>query len=189
MPYDSPIAHISKVALYTPDVFYHYHYISKKNMVTSVETRALRVIRQKLEDIEVDLNTLKANVESGLKEYPPVTSCLLSQKDKCTKAKVGQYTYSICLLGEAKQDSTRLGAWTVDINKDYASNRTVEYIGGVTCWNGIQRKLVVEFSCGAKEEIVSLSEPSTCHYHATMKSPCFCTDEYVDDLKKKMEVM
>ena len=188
MPYDSPIVHISKVALYTPDVFYHYHYLSKKNTLSSVETRALRTIRSKLESIEVDLNTLKASVESGLKQYPPVTSCLLSQKDKCTKAKVGQYVYSICMLGEAKQDSTRLGTWTVDIDKDYALNRTVEYVGGVTCWNGIQRKLVVEFSCGEKEEIVSLSEPSTCNYHATMKSPCFCTDEYVDSLKKKMEI-
>lgn len=95
----------------------------------------------------------------------------------------GQYSYSICIFGDAKQDSTRLGTWSKDTVRDYKSNHTVVFTGGTTCWNGIQRSLVVEFACGIKEEIVALTEPSTCSYHAEMKSPCFCDEEYVASIE------
>ena len=187
MPYDSPLSHIMKVAYHTSDVFYHYHFISNKNVITSVETRLMRTIHAKIQILQSELDSLQTSVEEGLKQYPPVTSGLLSQKDQCITSSFGQYSYSLCILGEAKQDSTKLGSWSLDVNRDYAKNRTVEYTGGATCWNGIQRKLVVDFECGAQEEITSLSEPSTCQYHAVMKSPCFCTDEYLEGVKRRME--
>ncbi|KNB45580.1 glucosidase 2 subunit beta-like protein [Blastocystis sp. subtype 4] len=169
MPYDSPLSHIMKVAYRTSDVFYHYHFISGKNAISSVETRLMKTIRSKLYTLQSELDSLQASTEEGLKQYPPVTSCLLSQKGQCITSSFGQYSYSLCILGEAKQDNTKLGSWSLDMNRDYAMNRTIEYIGGTTCWNGIQRKLVVDFECGAREEIRSLSEPSTCQYYAVVK--------------------
>ena len=91
------------------------------------------------------------------------------------------------MLGEAKQGSVRMGTWTIDSSRDYMANRTVEYVGGQSCWNGIERRLVVDFECGEKEEIVNLVEPSTCRYKAVMKSPCFCTDDTVETIRKKMD--
>ena len=46
---------------------------------------------------------------------------------------------------------------------------------------------MVDFECGEKEEIVNLVEPSTCRYKAVMKSPCFCTDDTVETIRKKMD--
>ena len=185
MPPNSSIAHISKVALHTPELFYHYFFVSAANRPASTETRFLLKMIREVADRQSILSQIKEKLE-GNNAYSPTVKCLLNQKDQCTTSHFGQYDYSICILGEAKQGSVRLGTWKIDSTRDYAANRTVEYIGGQSCWNGIERRLVVDFECGEKEEIVNVVEPSTCRYKAVMKSPCFCTDDVVETIRNKM---
>jgi protein kinase C substrate 80K-H len=45
---------------------------------------------------------------------------------------------------------------------------------GTKCWNGPARSLTVEVSCGAEDEILTVEEPDTCRYVATMTSPAAC---------------
>ena len=130
----------------------------------------------KLEEAE------KLCVENAV-QVADATQCLFNVRDQCAQLQVASYLYSICIFGDAKQDQTKLGNWKYDPSRDYSLNHTVEYLGGQRCWNGIERKLVVDFKCGEKEEIVSITEPSTCSYYAIMKSPCFCTESYVAELK------
>lgn len=179
MPYDSPLKHIARVAYHTPELFAAYFHVPASAVQESVDTRLVKLVREKLTTVERELDDVQRSIQERVKEYPPTTACLLSQENQCVSAPFGQYSYSICIFGDAKQDSTRLGTWSKDTVRDYKSNHTVVFTGGTTCWNGIQRSLVVEFACGVKEEVVALTEPSTCSYHAEMKSPCFCDEEYV----------
>lgn len=183
MPYDSPLKHIARVAFHTPEMLAHYFHVPASAVQESVDSRLLRLVREKLDTVERDLGDVQQAIRESVKKYPPTTACLLSQENACVSAPFGQYSYSVCIFGEAKQDATRLGTWSKDTARDYKSNHTVVFTGGTTCWNGIQRSLVVEFACGVKEEIVALSEPSTCSYRAEMKSPCFCDEEYVASIE------
>lgn len=185
MPPNSTIVHISQVALHTPELFYHYFFVSSANVEASSETRLLRQLQSKVAERKNLLHEIEESVRAN-RAYSPTMQCLASQKDKCVKARFGQYEYSICILGEAKQDHVKLGSWEVD-GSDFSTNQTVVYTGGQVCWNGIERTLTVDFECGEKEAITSLIEPSTCSYKAVMTSPCFCTEELIETISKKMD--
>ena len=186
LPSNTTFKHLLQVAYHAPDVLYHYHFIHKQNVMKSAETRLYDLFLSRIQQSYKKIEELEGKVQSELKTYSPTTQCLISQKNKCTSKQIGQYQYSICIAGEAKQDNTRLGEWKLDLNSDYYKNATVEYSGGVRCWNGIERKLIVKYECGKKEEIISISEPSTCLYEAVMKSPCFCSEELVSSLREKL---
>ena len=186
LPYNASITHFLHVAKYTPDVFYHYHFVASKDVATSAETRLLRALHQQIKEEKATLEKLQEEVETEKKVYSPVVQCLLQQKERCTSNHVGQYEYSICIGGEAKQDSVRLGKWKIDVDVDYEKNSTVVFEEGQRCWNGIERSLTVKFECGKAEEIVSLMEPSTCKYQAVMKSPCFCTESVVKSIESQL---
>ena len=189
LPYNASFSFLTQVASNTPDMFYHYHFIQKKNIKKSVETRLLGMIVSRIHQSQKGLEEIEEMIRKEMKQYSPIVQCLISQKDECVTQTIGQYKYSVCIAGEAKQDSVRLGEWKLDVNYDYIANSTVVYSGGTRCWNGIERQLVAKFECGKKEEIVSLTEPSTCHYEATIKSPCFCSKELVDNIKAKLNYL
>ena len=186
LPYNTSLSHLLHVAKFSPDVLYHYHFISSKNVATSAETRLLRALHQQIREEKEKLEKLQEKVETEKKVYPPVVQCLLHQKEQCTTKHFGQYEYSICIGGEASQDSVRLGKWKIDVDVDYEKNSTVVFEEGQRCWNGIERSLKVQFECGKEEEIVSLIEPSTCKYQAIMKSPCFCTESVVKSIESQL---
>lgn len=186
LPYNASITHFLHVAKYTPDIFYHYHFVASKDVATSAETRLLRALHQQIKEEKATLEKLQEEVETEKKVYSPVVQCLLQQKERCTSNHVGQYEYSICIGREAKQDSVRLGKWKIDVDVDYEKNSTVVFEEGQRCWNGIERSLTVKFECGKAEEIVSLMEPSTCKYQAVMKSPCFCTESVVKSIESQL---
>lgn len=96
---------------------------------------------------------------------------LYSLRDKCYETQSGEYTYSICLFGQAKQSSTRLGSMK-DVSEDAAE---IEFTGGDKCWNGPERSLKVTLECGALPvELFAVDEPATCVYTATLRTPIAC---------------
>lgn len=186
MPYNSTMNFIAQVAYHSPDMLYHYHYVAKKHVEKSVETRLYGMLLGRVKQVQKELAEVEQKMKDELKEYPPTVQCLISQKDECASKQIGQYRYSICIGGQAKQDNVKLGEWSLDVNYDYGKNSTIAYNGGTRCWNGIERRLIAKFECGKKEEIVSIIEPSTCQYEAVVKSPCFCSDDLLESLKEKM---
>lgn len=42
------------------------------------------------------------------------------------------------------------------------------------CWNGPERSVSVDLSCGLTNEILSISEPEKCEYHFTATTPALC---------------
>lgn len=186
LPYNTTFTFFTQVAVNSPDFLFHYHFIQRKNVMKGAETRLLGMIIDRIKKSQNGLAEIEEKVMSELKEYSPTTQCLISQKEQCVSKRFGQYEYSICTGGEAKQDSVLLGKWNLDLNRDYVKNSTIEFNGGNRCWNGIERKLVAKYQCGRKEKILSLTEPSTCHYEAVIESPCFCSEELVDSIKAKL---
>ncbi|KAF9954124.1 hypothetical protein BGZ72_004887 [Mortierella alpina] len=94
--------------------------------------------------------------------------------DKCFEYKDMEYTYSLCLFGEAlqkAQSSTSLGKFSNWVGDNYD---TQLYTGGTKCWNGPERSVKVIMSCGVVNEIVAVSEPSKCEYLYKFRTPAAC---------------
>ncbi|KAF8944936.1 hypothetical protein BGZ47_003484 [Haplosporangium gracile] len=96
--------------------------------------------------------------------------------DQCIEFKEIEYTYTVCLFGEAKQKSnsdTSLGTFSSWVGDNYD---TQLYTGGARCWNGPERSVKVVMTCGTKNKIVAVSEPSKCEYLYKMETPALCLD-------------
>ncbi|KAG0002387.1 hypothetical protein BGZ65_002680, partial [Modicella reniformis] len=94
--------------------------------------------------------------------------------DECLDYKDVEYTYTLCLFGSAKQEShfdTALGKFSSWVGDNYD---TQLYSGGAKCWNGPERSVKVVMSCGAKNEIVAVSEPNKCEYLFNFRTPALC---------------
>ncbi|KAG0296762.1 hypothetical protein BGZ96_008622 [Linnemannia gamsii] len=96
--------------------------------------------------------------------------------DQCVEFKEIEYTYSVCLFGEAKQKShsdTSLGTFSSWVGDNYD---TQLYTGGARCWNGPERSVKVMMTCGTENKILAVSEPSKCEYLYKMETPAVCYD-------------
>lgn len=96
--------------------------------------------------------------------------------DQCIEFKEIEYTYTVCLFGEAKQKShsdTSLGTFSSWEGDNYD---TQLYTGGARCWNGPERSVKVMMTCGTENKIVAVSEPSKCEYLYKMETPAVCHD-------------
>ncbi|KAF9320731.1 hypothetical protein BGZ91_004674 [Linnemannia elongata] len=94
--------------------------------------------------------------------------------DNCFDFKDTEYTYSICLFGDANQSShssTHLGKFSGWEGDNYDVQM---YTGGAKCWNGPERSVKLVMSCGTKTEIVSVTEPEKCEYLFKLQTPAVC---------------
>ncbi|KAJ1643744.1 hypothetical protein LPJ64_004523 [Coemansia asiatica] len=152
--------------------------------VKDIEER-LAEARSSYWDLQSEKSTLK-NTVSNLRE--------LLQKDlgpddvylpvdkQCYSLDTGEYTYEVCLLDRATQISNKdgsrqsLGSFTefgrlADGEVDYSVHR---YLQGTKCWNGPNRSLVALFECADEIQVLGVSEPEKCEYHAKMAGPFAC---------------
>lgn len=136
----------------------------------AAEARAtLADTTQSLGTHETDLRVLDAKLA---KAYGP-DRVLYALRDQCYETQSGEYTYSVCVFGDAKQSNTRLGAMQ-DINDDDALT-TLTFSGGDKCWNGPERSIQVALECGALPvELYAVDEPATCVYTAKLRTPLAC---------------
>ncbi|KAG9072543.1 hypothetical protein KI688_000314 [Linnemannia hyalina] len=130
-------------------------------------------VREGIRDIE-----RKLNMDFG----PDETFAQLA--DNCFDFKDSEYTYSICLFGDANQSShssTHLGKFSGWEGDSYDIQM---YTGGAKCWNGPERSVKLVMSCGTKTEIVSVAEPEKCEYLFKLQTPAVCPvpeDEVEDE--------
>ncbi|KAF9964202.1 hypothetical protein BGZ70_006784 [Mortierella alpina] len=109
--------------------------------------------------------------------------------EKCFEYKDMEYTYSLCLFGEALQkshSSTSLGKFSKWIGDNYD---TQLYTGGTKCWNGPERSVKVVMSCGVVNEIVAVSEPSKCEYLYKFRTPAACRVISDKDVAEDMDML
>jgi hypothetical protein len=102
---------------------------------------------------------------------------------------MSRYTYEACIFGKVQQHSTSatsLGEFQKLIGPlTDASGSTefiVQYSRGTYCYSisaGRQATMVIQ--CGGADELVSVSEKTTCEYTLVFKSPLACTES---DLKR-----
>ncbi|TMW69713.1 hypothetical protein Poli38472_001869 [Pythium oligandrum] len=143
---------------------------------SAVEARKnLADAKDKLNKSERDWDKLKKIVE---KEYGE-DRVLYAVSEQCFSTPSGEYTYSMCFFGSAKQDSTSLGKME---DPDPANPNELIFQGGTTCWNGPARSLKVTMECGATTELYNVDEPSTCVYTAKLKTPLVCNEKYKQSL-------
>ncbi|CAO3646669.1 unnamed protein product [Mucor fragilis] len=157
----------------------------------SNEKAALENTRKLVREAEGQVNTLENNldkVKKGLATDYGVDREWLKLKDVCIEKDEGEYTYSLCFLGDAYQksnkDSTRtnLGKFAkFDGGDDLYKVHT--HIHGTRCWNGPERSVKATIECGLNNEILDVSEPEKCEYHFRMLSPAVCKS--VADAEKK----
>ncbi|KAJ9094012.1 hypothetical protein QFC20_006992 [Naganishia adeliensis] len=103
----------------------------------------------------------------------------------CIDREQGDYTYTLCFFGKVTQRSNKDGAthhlgtyagWNAPDaqpgTEAYYSKQL--YNRGLKCWNGPERSVNVDLSCGTANEITHISEPEKCEYRFQVTSPALC---------------
>jgi len=115
-------------------------------------------------------------------------------KGKCFDLRDAQYGYSVCPFGRASQDGTHLGTFSgwragggAGAGAGAASHGAMLFKDGAACWGGPARSLALLFSCGTKDELVSVGEPEKCTYEAAFKTPAACDAAAAAELKLSLE--
>jgi len=94
---------------------------------------------------------------------------------KCLEQRFRQHGYKICYYRTAKQDSVSLGSFEGWDNSGHSAVMLFE--NGQRCQAGPPRSLRLRFTCGPREELLDLSEPSWCAHEAQVSHPSACGPE------------
>ncbi|KAJ3857201.1 glucosidase II beta subunit-like-domain-containing protein [Lentinula lateritia] len=150
--------------------------------------------RQVLTDAENELNKVKKekeNAENDLKEIFNIHGYGLEGEWKkldgtCLRTENGDYTYEVCLFGEAKQIPNKGGS-TFSLGKFASWNPSPDikpgeeayyqkqiYNRGARCWNGPERNVVLLLGCGTENTLNSVVELEKCEYQFTGTTPALC---------------
>ncbi|TPX33441.1 hypothetical protein SeMB42_g07469 [Synchytrium endobioticum] len=106
---------------------------------------------------------------------------------KCFSGDSAEYTYEVCLMDKVLQkqgsgysiDLGKFSRWGGRDSSALPGNQKytrMMYEDGLACWNGPARSTEVVIECGAKNAVVSVSEPSKCEYLVYIASPAACVD-------------
>ncbi|KAL0575900.1 hypothetical protein V5O48_006073 [Marasmius crinis-equi] len=104
----------------------------------------------------------------------------------CLEKDTGEYTYEVCLFGEAKQKPNKGGSnfslgkfdsWnpSPDVQPgqpDYYQKQV--YNRGARCWNGPERSVVLQLACGTENALHTVVELEKCEYLITGTTPALC---------------
>ncbi|KAI9333075.1 glucosidase II beta subunit-like-domain-containing protein [Pilaira anomala] len=172
----------------------------KKSLDSSISNEAdIEKARQLFKDAENEVNNLNSELENVKKDLAVDYGKdreWLKLKDVCVEKNEGEYTYSLCFLGDAYQksnkDNTRtfLGKFKKFDGGEDNVYKVHVHSQGTRCWNGPERSVRAKIECGLKNEILEVSEPEKCEYHYRMLSPAVCqsndkVEETQENINKK----
>jgi len=117
---------------------------------------------------------------------------------KCFTLPHAQYTYEMCVGGEAQQKEgagrgTGLGEWDgIEDEGEPDSSRGLPgkafvFRHGDHCWNGPARSLRVTLFCSVEEKLSEVDEPTTCEYVMKFGTPAACDLGHQEGLVLDME--
>lgn len=134
--------------------------------------------RSRIRDIETTLDQI-----STQKHYGPQGEWK-KLDGTCIDTVAGDYTYELCFFGGARQKSNKdsssnsLGSfagWNTEGERgSYGYYTKQRYRNGAKCWNGPERAVNVELSCGTTNAILSVTEPEKCEYKFKVTTPALC---------------
>jgi len=115
----------------------------------------------------------------------------------CLELDAGDYTYEVCLFGEARQKPNK-GGTTFSLGKLSSWNKLAapgefeyytkqRYTQGTKCWNGPQRSLELILSCGTENALLSIAELEKCEYQIVGTTPALC-HPLEDEVNRKEEL-
>ncbi|KAI9248905.1 glucosidase II beta subunit-like-domain-containing protein [Sporodiniella umbellata] len=113
----------------------------------------------------------------------------LTLKDVCIEKDEGEYTYSLCFLGDAYQKSNKDGSRThLGKFKKFEGSKENIYKKhlhdqGTRCWNGPERSVKAIVDCGVENKILEVSEPEKCEYLYRILSPAVCQEAVAQSAK------
>ncbi|GJN90711.1 hypothetical protein Rhopal_003725-T1 [Rhodotorula paludigena] len=117
-------------------------------------------------------------------------------ENECVEKNTGEYTYSVCFLGEATQKSNNNGQRTsLGRFESWAPNAEPGtdayylkqvYANGQRCWNGPLRSAKVDLVCGTSNALLSVIEPEKCEYLFEVTTPAVC---FPPEEKEQKEVV
>jgi len=150
--------------------------------------------REKLNDAERSLNVAQKDLEQAKKElddlFDPTRYGAKGEwkklHDVCLKKDTGGYEYEVCLFEGAMQRPSHGGSsyslgkfssWNlspdvVEGSKEYYS--TQMYSHGTRCWNGPERSVKLELTCGTENALLTVTELEKCEYVFTGTTPALC---------------
>ncbi|KAF9268338.1 hypothetical protein L218DRAFT_954698 [Marasmius fiardii PR-910] len=104
----------------------------------------------------------------------------------CLEKDTGEYTYEVCLFGEAKQKPNKGGS-TFSLGRYNGWNPSPDvtpgepeyykkqvYNHGARCWNGPERSVILELTCGTENTLHAVVELEKCEYMITGTTPALC---------------
>jgi len=158
----------------------------------STDATDVSQLRQLLSDAETDHREAEEKLKNAQQDLEDLFKPTRFGKDGewkkldqlCLEKDTGGYTYEVCLFGEARQKANSGGSvhslghfssWKSDEEvgtPNYYSRQV--FIGGAKCWNGPQRSVQIDLSCGLDNELLTVSEPEKCEYLITGTSPALC---------------
>ncbi|KAJ9101143.1 hypothetical protein QFC21_003361 [Naganishia friedmannii] len=107
-------------------------------------------------------------------------------ENTCIDREQGDYTYTLCFFGKVTQKSNKDGAthhlgtyarWNAgpDVQSGTEAYYSKQlYNRGLKCWNGPERSVNVDMTCGTSNEITHISEPEKCEYRFQVTTPALC---------------
>ncbi|KAM6495455.1 Glucosidase II beta subunit-like domain containing protein [Amanita muscaria] len=163
--------------------------ISARSSTTSADsTRA----HQTLTEAETTLKRLESDARSAQDQlstlFDPEHFGAKGEWKKlentCIETVTGDYTYEVCLFGEAWQKPLnggttfslgRFASWDTSANPgEPAYYQKQVYKHGTRCWNGPERSVILLLSCGAENTLTSVIELQKCEYQLTATTPALC---------------
>lgn len=140
-------------------------------------TQLLEQLKRELTDKEQSIRKLEEEMNF---DFGP-DGVFMPLKGKCFSINDREYTYTFCPFERATQESqgglqTELGRWGSWIGPTNDVHSKQKYEGGVQCWNGPARSVVVNVACGVQDQLVGVSEPARCEYMYEFQTPAACPD-------------
>lgn len=150
-----------------------------RQALTNAENELRKIVKEK-EDAEGDIEEIFSVEGFGAEgEWKKLDGT-------CLEHNAGDYIYEACLFNEAKQKPVNGGAsFSLGKFKSWNPSPDVKpgqpefymkqvYSGGTRCWNGPERSVVFELSCGTENAITAVAELEKCEYQFTGTSPALC---------------
>lgn len=152
---------------------------------TAAARTSFNELTSQMTNLERDLDGAKRSIEKLGVDFGPEGEWK-KLENTCIEKEQGDYTYSLCFFGQASQKSNKDGAkhnlgtfadWNAGPTapsgtEQYYSKQL--YNKGLKCWNGPERSVKVDLSCGTSNELLHVSEPEKCEYYFKATSPALC---------------
>ncbi|KAF8485237.1 glucosidase II beta subunit-like-domain-containing protein [Russula ochroleuca] len=150
--------------------------------------------REKLNDAEHGLNLAQKHLEDAREElgdlFDPTRYGAEGEWKKlhntCLRKDTGDYVYEVCLFEDARQNPNHGGSsfslgkfasWNpslgvIEGSKEYY--HTQVYSHGTRCWNGPERNVKLDLTCGTENALLTVTELEKCEYLFTGTTPALC---------------